>query len=100
MPTALESIERVLDEKVRPALRAHDGGVGVVSLSEDGTLRVRLTGKCSNCPSAVFDVERLVEAELMASLPEVVTSVALVTGVSDELLDMARSLMKKRGNST
>jgi Fe-S cluster biogenesis protein NfuA len=90
----LESIERVLDERVRPVLREHEGDVKVVSF-EDGVLKVRMQGSCSNCPSAVFDVEQLVAAEVQAAIPEV-ERVVLAVGVSDELLEMARNLMKSR----
>jgi Fe/S biogenesis protein NfuA len=90
--SVLESIEGVLDESVRPVLREHQGDVQVVSF-EDGVLKVRMQGSCNNCPSAVFDVERLVAAEVRAAIPEV-ERVVLATGVSDELLEMARKLMK------
>ena len=90
-PTVLESIERVLDESIRPILREHDGDVRVVSF-EDGVLKVRMQGSCANCPSAVFDVEQLVAAGVRAALPEV-EHVTLAVGVSDELLEMARGLM-------
>jgi Fe-S cluster biogenesis protein NfuA len=88
----LESIERVLDESVRPVLREHEGDVRVVSF-EDGVLKVKMQGACNNCPSAVSDVERMVAAEVLAAVPEV-KRVALAAGVSDELLEMARELMK------
>ena len=52
MQTMLERIEQVLDEKVRPALRTHDGDIKVVRV-EDGVLYFRMLGQCSNCPSAV-----------------------------------------------
>jgi Fe-S cluster biogenesis protein NfuA len=90
----LESIERVLDERVRPVLREHEGGIQVVSF-ENGVLKVKMQGSCNNCPSAVFDVERLVAAEVQAAIPEV-ERVTLAVGVSDELLEMARKLMKNR----
>jgi Fe-S cluster biogenesis protein NfuA len=95
--TALDSIEKVLDEKVRPVLREHGGDVRVVSFG-DGVLRVKMQGACNNCPSAVVDVERLVAAEVREAIPAV-KDVALAAGVSDELLEMARELMKSRMKS-
>jgi Fe-S cluster biogenesis protein NfuA len=92
--TVLESIERVLDESVRPVLREHQGDIRVMSF-EDGVLKVKMQGSCNNCPSAVFEVEQLVTAEIQAAVPGV-QRVALDTGVSDELLEMARALMKNR----
>jgi Fe-S cluster biogenesis protein NfuA len=92
--TVLESIERVLDEKVRPILREHGGDVRVASFA-DGVLKVKMQGACNNCPSAVFDVEQLVAAEIREAVPEV-KEVVLAVGVSDELLEMARELMRNR----
>jgi Fe-S cluster biogenesis protein NfuA len=92
--TVLESIERVLNESVRPVLREHSGNIGVVSF-EDGVLKVRMLGGCNNCPSAVSEIEQLAAAEIQAAVPEV-TRVALVAGVSEELLEMARTIMRLR----
>lgn len=87
----MAKIERVLDERVRPALADHKGDIRVESF-EDGVLRVRLLGQCSNCPSALDTAEELVASELKAALPRI-KRVSLVTGVSDELLDQARALL-------
>jgi Fe-S cluster biogenesis protein NfuA len=89
--TALDRIERALDEKVRPLLRADGGNAEVVSF-EGGALKVRSVGKCAGCPSAAFEIEELVAAGLRDDVPEV-RSVVVVTGVSGDLLDAARSLM-------
>lgn len=91
----LPEIERVLDTRVRPLLYAHGGDVRVESW-EDGVLRVRLLGQCSNCPSASSTTEELVGAELTAVFPEI-RQVCLVTGVSDELLEQARALLRSHG---
>jgi Fe-S cluster biogenesis protein NfuA len=88
----LAHVERVLDEKVRPILRGHGGDIVVASLT-DGGLQVKMRGSCANCPSAVYDVEQLVAVEVRDAVPEV-RSVTLLTGVSDELLAMARTLLK------
>jgi Fe-S cluster biogenesis protein NfuA len=91
--TARERIERALDEKVRPALRADGGGVEVVSF-EEGALTVKFLGKCAGCPSAAFEIEELVAAGLRDDVPEV-RSVAAASGVSGELLEAARSLLAR-----
>ena len=51
MTEDLKRIEAVLDEKVRPALRAHGGEIAADHL-EDGVLYVKLLGQCAGCPSA------------------------------------------------
>ncbi|MCI2106072.1 MAG: NifU family protein [Intestinimonas sp.] len=87
----LPEIEKVLDARVRPLLYAHGGDVRVESF-EDGVLKVRLLGQCSNCPSASSTTEELVAGELKAAFPEI-QQVFLVTGVSDELLAEAKAFL-------
>ena len=89
----LKRIEAVLDEKVRPSLRAHGGEIQVDHL-EDGVLYVKLMGQCAGCPSADLTNETLVEAELVKALPDVVQKVAVIQTVSDELWEQAKRLLR------
>ena len=89
----LEKIEAVLNEQVRPALRAH-GGELVVDHLEDGVLYVKLLGQCAGCPSADLTNETLVEAEVVKALPELVEKVAVIQTVSDELWEQAKRLLR------
>lgn len=93
MTEDLKKIEAVLDEKVRPALRAHGGEIEIDHL-EDGVLYVKLLGQCAGCPSADLTNETLVEAELTAALPELVRKAAVVQTVSDELWEQAKKLLR------
>ena len=93
MHEAMERIEAVLDEKVRPALRAHGGEIQVDHL-EEGVLYVKLLGQCAGCPSADLTNETLVEAELVKALPEVVSKVVVVQTVSDERWEQAKRLLR------
>ena len=86
-------LEAVLDEKVRPALRAHGGEIAVDRL-EDGVLYVKLLGQCAGCPSADLTNETLIEAALTAALPKLVRKVAVVQTVSDELWEQAKRLLR------
>lgn len=86
-----DRIEAVLDEKVRPYLGGHGGGVALAGL-EDGVLRVRLLGRCSGCPSADLTNEQLIQEAVCAAVPEV-RQVALLRSVSRELLDQARAIL-------
>ena len=87
-------IESVLDEKVRPSLRAHGGEIAVDHL-EDGVLYVKLLGQCAGCPSADLTNETLVEAELTRALPGLVRKVAVIQTVSDELWEQAKKLLRE-----
>lgn len=94
MTEELRRIEAVLEEKVRPALRAHGGEIEIDRL-EDGVLYVKLLGQCAGCPSADLTNETLVEAELVRALPELVRKVAVVQTVSDELWEQAKKLLRE-----
>lgn len=87
----LEKIEKVLEEKVRPALLAHEGNVQVISF-EDGILKIRLTGQCSGCPSAQLTTEELIAKKVMDEIPEI-KDVVLVNEISPELLEFAKKLL-------
>ena len=89
----LKRIEEVLDEKVRPSLRAHGGEIQVDHL-EDKVLYVKLMGQCAGCPSADLTNETLVEAEVVKALPELVQKVAVIQTVSDELWEQAKRLLR------
>jgi Fe-S cluster biogenesis protein NfuA len=93
MEEALARIERVLEEKVRPQLRAHGGDVRADRL-EGRVLYVDLLGECAGCPSADLTNESIIQAELTAALPDLVERVAVNQGVSDELWDMAKRLLR------
>ena len=86
-------IEAVLDEKVRPSLRAHGGELEIDHL-EDGVLYIKLLGQCAGCPSADLTTETLVEAELVKELPDLVEKVCVVQSVSDELWEQAKKLLR------
>ena len=86
-------IEAVLDEMVRPSLRAHGGEIQIDHL-EDQVLYVKLLGQCAGCPSADLTNETLVEAELVQALPELVKKVSVIQTVSDELWEQAKRLLR------
>ena len=93
MSKEMERIEAVLDEKVRPALRAHGGEIEIDRL-ENRVLYVKLLGQCAGCPSADLTNETLVEAEVVKALPELVQKVAVIQTVSDELWEQAKRLLR------
>lgn len=92
MSTATRAeIEGVLDTYVRPSLASHQGNV-VVDYT-DNVLRIRLTGKCSGCPSAQLTTEELISATVKEHIPEI-EDVILVSGVSDELIAQAKAILQ------
>ncbi len=68
-----EKIEEVLDE-IRPTLQADGGDVEFIDFSQDtGTVLVRMTGACGNCPMSLMTLKQGIEARIKARIPEVQT---------------------------
>jgi Fe-S cluster biogenesis protein NfuA len=67
----LERVEAVLNEHIRPGLRADGGDVEVVGIDDDRIVQVRMQGACQGCPSAIFTLTMGIEAALKAHVPEV-----------------------------
>ena len=66
-----DEVEKVLTEEVRPMLSMHGGGVELVEVTEDGTVKVKLTGGCCGCPSAHATITQVVEGAIKAKVPQV-----------------------------
>lgn len=88
-----EQIKKILKEKVDPVLAAHYGGA-VLTGYEDGVAVVRLTGACASCPSAQSTIEEVVKTIILENT-EGVKDVILDNSVSEDLLEMARKILKK-----
>ena len=65
-----ESVQTALDE-IKPALEADGGSVELVEVSEDGVVKVRLTGACSGCPMGMQTLKLGIEKQLKQKVPEV-----------------------------
>ncbi len=66
-----EEIEKILKEEVAPMLATHGGGVELVDVTEEGVVRVKLTGGCYGCPSAQMTLTGVVEQLIKAKVPQV-----------------------------
>ena len=65
-----QKVEKAL-AKVRPSLQADGGDVELVSVSEEGVVKVRLTGACGSCPMATMTLKAGIERVLKKEVPEV-----------------------------
>jgi Fe-S cluster biogenesis protein NfuA len=65
-----EQVERVLN-KVRGALMAEGGNVELVDVSEDGVVKVRLTGACGCCPMSQMTLKMGIEQALKQEIPQI-----------------------------
>ena len=71
-----EKVEAALG-KVRPALEADGGGVELVEATEDGIVKVKLTGACSGCPMSHMTLKMGIENALKKEVPEVKEVIAV-----------------------
>ena len=70
--TVEERIQKVIDEKITPALQTHGGDVQFENYdNENGILYVTLTGACGICPFAQETLRMTVEAAIVEEVPEV-----------------------------
>ncbi|HSA77744.1 MAG TPA: NifU family protein [Nitrospirota bacterium] len=65
-----EKVEEAL-KQVRPALQRDGGDIELVSVEENGTIKVRLKGACGACPMSTMTLKMGVEKYLKQHLPEV-----------------------------
>lgn len=65
--------ERVLKalERVRPYLQSDGGDIEFIDVSEDMTVKVKLTGACHGCPYSMQTLKAGVEQAIMKEVPEI-----------------------------
>jgi len=63
-----EKIKKTI-ESVRPFLQADSGDVEFVEVTEDGIVKVRLTGACEVCPLSVMTLRAGIERTLLKEVP-------------------------------
>ncbi|MFH0935638.1 MAG: NifU family protein [Candidatus Omnitrophota bacterium] len=71
-----EKVEKAL-EKVRPMLMADGGNIELVDASDDGVVKLKLTGACGSCPMSSMTLKMGVERVLKEEVPEVKQVIAL-----------------------
>jgi Fe-S cluster biogenesis protein NfuA len=95
MPERLEEdIRAVLDENVRPLLRAHNGDVELAGIEQGGVVRLRLLGACAACMGAEQTVNEVIVAGIRESCPWV-SDVRVETGVSEDLIQEALRFLRR-----
>jgi Fe-S cluster biogenesis protein NfuA len=75
-----EDVEKAL-ETVREYIRRDGGDIELVDVTEDGVVKVKLTGACVGCPFASMTFTQGVQRSLMEQVPGVkrVENVAQLT---------------------
>jgi len=65
-----EKVQKALD-KIRPMLQADGGDCELVDVSDDGVVKVKLTGACQGCPMSEMTLKMGIERQLKSMVPEV-----------------------------
>ena len=76
-------IEKLFDEKIRPALAQHGGNVEVVDIDND-VLFVKLVGGCQGCSSSKATLKGGIEQVVKKNFPEIIDIVDLTDHDSGE----------------
>lgn len=71
-----EKVEQALD-KVRSMLVADGGNVELVEVTDDGVVKVRLTGACAGCPMSSATLKMGIERFLKKEIPEIKEVIAV-----------------------
>jgi Fe-S cluster biogenesis protein NfuA len=64
-------VKKVLDEQIRPRLQGDGGDVELVEITDDGVVKVRLTGACAGCMFSAMTQAVVVEKTLKDNIPEI-----------------------------
>ncbi len=67
-----EDVKKAIED-VRPSLKADGGDIELVSVSEDGIVKVKLKGACHGCPMAQVTLKQGVEKYIKSKVPSVVS---------------------------
>lgn len=65
-----ERVQKAIDA-VRPGLQADGGDVELIDVSDDGVVKVKLTGACRGCPMAQMTLKMGIEKIIKKEVPEV-----------------------------
>jgi len=71
-----QSVEKVLDEHIRPRLAMDGGSIEVIDI-KDNKVFVKLQGACGCCPGAQMTLKMVVERILKTEFPELEEVVAV-----------------------
>lgn len=58
-----EKIKEIL-EQIRPMLKADGGDLELVEITEDHTVKIKLTGACGHCPMSTMTLKMGIERTL------------------------------------
>jgi len=63
-------VQKVI-ETIRPFLQADGGDIDLIDVTEEGIVKIRLTGACGGCPMSTYTLKMGVEKKLKKEIPEI-----------------------------
>lgn len=66
-----KKVKEIMKKAIKPMLKSHGGDVKLISVSEDGVVKVKLTGACGGCPMATQTLKGVIEKTLKSKVPGV-----------------------------
>ena len=77
LPSTIELKVLSVLEQIRPSIQEDGGDIELVSIDEEGTVRIRFLGACIGCPSSKITLRDGIARNLRESVPEVVDVIAV-----------------------
>jgi Fe-S cluster biogenesis protein NfuA len=71
-----EEVQKAID-LIRPSLQADGGDVELIDVSEDGIVKVKLTGACRGCPMSQMTLKMGIEKIIKQQVPNIKEVVAV-----------------------
>jgi Fe-S cluster biogenesis protein NfuA len=71
-----EKVEKAL-AKIRPMLTADGGDVNLVEVTDNGVVKLKLTGACGSCPMSQMTLKMGIERLLKEEVPEIKEVIAV-----------------------
>lgn len=90
----MKEIMDIIDEKIRPILKARHGDISRVQVTPEGFVKLKLTGACSACPSARQTLSEFIEAVIQEACPQI-KGVISDCETSADLISEALGILRK-----
>lgn len=65
-----ERVEKIIEEDIRPKVKADGGDIELVEVDDD-IVKVKLLGACAGCPMSAMTIKSSVEQELKSQIDEI-----------------------------
>ena len=68
----IDKVKAAID-KIRPALQKDGGDVILIDVTDDGIVKVQLTGACKGCPMSQMTLKQGIEKFVKSEIPEIIS---------------------------